>query len=446
MFWMARIWRQSTVRLTLSLCALFILISLVAGLWLMRQIDRDLREGVDEGLVAIYEDLSDMAGDAADLAESADLFGIEYGFRAGDGTVQGGLRDGVFDRPGFASLAAGDLLAIPAQLSGAPPEERAALARWRVYVAPLGGGRVALAEPIGDLEVALDAVLPMIALLALPMIVVTLLAGGLLGWQQQRRLNRVRDAIGALARGDFTPVPVPDPRRDDLDEVMAGIAHASARLEHSFGQMRRFSQNMAHELRTPLARLRAGIEALPDSEGRAAALAQGDQVIRVFDAVQRIARLSGPGPAMAGAEVDLARAVGVIADLYEDVAQDAGRALLLDIQDPAPLRGDFQLIVQMLSNLVENALRHGQGAIRVGLSGRVLSVSDDGPGVPPEMLGQIFQPFEKGREGGSGLGLALVQAIAGYHGATLAAENLAGAGLALTITFPPPATGAQPSR
>lgn len=442
MSWMAEIWRQSAVRLTITLCVVFIVISVAAGIYMIRQIDSDVRDFVDGGLLEMHRFLITEGITPEDLPElledGGDFYSFAQGYRGPGGAVLGALRPEVFDSLGFATLSPEALFTSGSE----QPELQGqlwdveAFEAWRVYVTPFKGGTIALTEPIGDIEVALDSVFPVIQLIALPMIGVTLLAGLILGWQQQRRVDRIHRAVGALAVGDFTPPDLPDPVRDDLDDVMVGIGRAAQQLEQSFGQMRRFSQSMAHELRTPLARLRAEIEALPESDSTEAALAQSDQVIRIFDAVQRIARLSGPGSRAAFSPVDLGQVGQMIADLYEDVCQEQGRALLIDSQAPATVSGDFQLVIQMVSNLVENALHHGQGAIHIGLNGAGVTVSDSGAGVDPATLDRLFQPFEKSQSDGTGLGLALVQAIAGYHGATTQAETGAGIGVRVCVNFP----------
>lgn len=295
---------------------------------------------------------------------------------------------------------------------------------------------MAVFEPISGIEDALDLIPRVVLTVGAALVATTLLAGAVMAWRQQARLDRVSAGIARIGRGDLSHPMAPPQVRDDLDEIMVGIDAAAAQLDGSISRLRLFSQNVAHELRTPLARLRATLEDAPGTPD--AALERTDEVIRTLDAVQRIARLSHQPDPGTLSPVALADVVALAEELFAEVAAENDQSLQTVLEDPATVPGDFQLLAQMLSNLVENAIRYaGPGArITVQARGHCLSVRDTGPGIATdEDLTEPFARAAHARSGeGSGLGLALVKTIARYHGAALTLTS--DGGLEARVSFP----------
>jgi signal transduction histidine kinase len=217
-----------------------------------------------------------------------------------------------------------------------------------------------------------------------------------------------------------------------------------ARLEALVAAQRQVTDDIAHDLRGPLQRLRQGLEealaSRRDDPALAMAIAELDDVLGTFAALLRIARAEA-GTASLQA-VDLSALVMSVAEAYAPVAEDAGRPFAIDIVPGLTLHGDPALLGRMLANLLDNALAHGAGAISVSLTaGKVLVVSDAGPGVPAAERTAVLERFvrlDRSRgTPGTGLGLALVKAAAQAHGASvvLGPRQAEATGLAVTVDF-----------
>ena len=202
------------------------------------------------------------------------------------------------------------------------------------------------------------------------------------------------------------------------------------------GDMRGIGDDIAHQLRTPLTRLRARVErGMRDDADRdafaataEATLADVDTLLGIVAALLRIRELEDHARRSRFAPVDLAQLVEDACDLHRPTAEDRGIALSYAVAAVPPVEGDASLLIEAVSNLIDNAMKFGPvgGTVRVTLSvdGRdmVLSVADDGIGVPPAERALVLQRFYRGRvdQPGVGLGLPLVKAIADLHGFTLA--------------------------
>lgn len=448
-----RIWRMSALHLSATLCAIFVVLLLISGWATNRTIRAEVRAEIDAGLIELAE------SDAAEFTVASDVISLfagdneagaaslTEGYLAPDETVHGQLRRDIFDQTGFLTLPASALFneAGIAELREDwrfPSEEafQPEAGLWRVYVLPLAGGRMAYLEEIEDFESVLAVIPGVVAGVGIPAIVATLLAGLGLGWRQQRRLDRISGGLARIADGDFSQRIAPARLHDDLDQVMWDVDGAAIRLQGSFDQLRYFTQHLAHELRTPLARLRASIEDLGDGPANLTVLDRTDEVIRIFDAVQRIARLSGRDGRAGMGEVDLGQVAQLMEDLFAEIADHNGQRLQLRLSNPAIIRGDQQLIAQLVSNLVDNAVRHsGAGStITLAVEGDQITVTDTGPGIEAEKLSRLCTPFDQlgnNQTFGMGLGLALVRAIADYHRATMSVGKGESGGLCIVVRF-----------
>jgi signal transduction histidine kinase len=279
------------------------------------------------------------------------------------------------------------------------------------------------------------------------------------GWLMAGRLLRPLRAIVATARDISATNLSRRLRTGDRDDEFSRLGHTLndlfARLEASFESQRHFVANAAHELRTPLTAERTVLQvALRDPDASVASLRTactqvlqlGEQQEQLIDA---LLTLAGSERGIARAEpFDLAEvAAGVIEDVIEDVKVDARLG-------PAPAEGDSRLAESLVANLVGNAIRHnvpgGWASIATQTDGdrAVLRVSNSGPVIPPAEIDRLFQPFQRlgdervrrqdGHQGGLGLGLAIVRAIAVAHGAELTAHSRPEGGLDITVRFPGP--------
>ncbi len=288
-----------------------------------------------------------------------------------------------------------------------------------------------------------------------------------LGWLIAGRVVRPLRTITATARdisaGNLhqrLAIEGPDDEFRRLGETLDGLF---GRLEASFGAQRHFVANASHELRTPLTAEKTVLQvALADPDATTAtlrsacekALRWNEQQERLIDALLTLA--SSERGIERWEPFDLA---GVAQNAIRDHQPDAERrALRIDASlSAAPAAGDPALAGSLIANLVGNAVRHnldgGRIAITTATTGgkAVVTVGNTGPLVPPEEVDRLFQPFQRlGPQrlrpaGGHGLGLAIVSAIAGVHGAALTASARPGGGLDVTVSFPPPPPGPGPT-
>ncbi len=258
------------------------------------------------------------------------------------------------------------------------------------------------------------------------------------GWQLrralERRLSPVYRTAAAIAAGDLSRrVPVSD-ADDEFDRLGSTMNAMLDRIAQLMAGVRGVSDAIAHDLRTPIARARAKLEdalhTAPDAAALRAAIEQGihdlDAIVRVFQAVLRIAEVEAGARRAAFAPFDLTPVLADIADLYSAAAEEHGQRLETSLPETLPLTGDRDLLVQAVTNLLDNALKYTPSGGTVLLSARALAgaveveVADDGPGLPEAdraRAGERFFRADMARATpGSGLGLSLVRAVAQLHG------------------------------
>ncbi|MCU9836981.1 HAMP domain-containing histidine kinase [Ruegeria sp. WL0004] len=280
----------------------------------------------------------------------------------------------------------------------------------------------------------------------------------LTGWFLTRlvfsRLKDISRTATEIVSGDLTRrIPLRG-TGDEFDRMSGTLNEMLDRIEELVGHLRTTSNSIAHDLRSPLSRLRQKVEALTNpSRGdaerdadAARALAEVDHLLRVFSQLTEISRAEAGLGREEFEPVDLAALARDVAEFYEPLAQENGVTLTVET-DPAILPGHRALLAQALSNLLDNALRYAPGGTEVELHITaaedvvILSVRDHGPGVPEADLERLAQPFvtlDPARTGGnSGLGLALAAAIARMQGGVFEARN-AKPGLEARLVLPRP--------
>ena len=265
--------------------------------------------------------------------------------------------------------------------------------------------------------------------------------GALLGANFLRRIDTITRTSRAIMEGDLSArIPVRG-THDEIDQLVASLNAMLARIQQLMDGLRQVSSDIAHDLRTPLGRLRQQLE---DARERAtttadysaatdAAIEEADGLLETFSALLRIAQVEAGAQKSAFAPFDISALLKSLGETYEPVAEDSDRALDIQVEDGAMLTGDRQLIAQLVSNLLENALRHTPEGTRVSLGlhrqgdGFEIEVADNGPGIPASEHDKVFDRFyrlDRSRStSGSGLGLAMVKAITGLHGLTIRLED-----------------------
>ena len=292
------------------------------------------------------------------------------------------------------------------------------------------------------------------ALALLLIVAVSLVVGWLIGRQLLRRVGAMSGVAARISDGDLVQRMPVRGSGDELDMIALTVNQMLDRIASLLADVRRLGADIAHDLRMPLTRLRQRLERLhrhpaaaSDLQLEAAvdgALGEIDELLNVFQALLRIARVESGEPRSGFAPVDLARLLEELVDAYGPVADAESHTLCGDILAQPPVHGDRELLVQVFVNLIENAIRHtpagatitvwlaaAGGTVRAG-------VRDDGPGIPAAARDQVLQPFmrlDRSRHTeGNGLGLALVRSVAELHGAALRLDD-AGPGLAVSLEF-----------
>jgi len=260
--------------------------------------------------------------------------------------------------------------------------------------------------------------------------------------QLEARIGQIRRTAGEIEAGDLSR-RIPVSSEDEFGLLSRDINRMLDRIEHLMEGVRHVSNAIAHDLRTPLARIRNKLDgALRQQQGVAGyeSAAQGaiddiDDLTRVFDKLLQIAAAeSGMRPENFD-DIDLHQIGADIVEMYEATADEQGVLLVQMYGDSVPARGDRNLLGSALASLVDNAIKYaGQGAtveVSAGSDeqGSWLAVRDNGPGVPAEELPKLTQRFyrlDKSRHlPGNGLGLSIVAAIAALHGGSLEIEDAA---------------------
>jgi len=285
-------------------------------------------------------------------------------------------------------------------------------------------------------------------------ILIAIAGGALVSWSFLRRTDAMARACQDIMQGDLKlRIPVRG-TGDELDRLAEAINEMLGRISALMENLSQVSNDIAHDLRTPVTHLRHRLERArtesrtPEDYAHAleAAIAKADEILGLFTALLRIAQIEGGDRRAAFAPLELDALLAQMRELFEPVAEEAGDVLQSAPMDKAVIRGDRQLLVQLFSNLIENAIVHTPRGTRIRLSlsriaGRVVArVGDNGPGVPREEHERLFRRLYR-REAsrsqpGYGLGLSLVAAIAELHGATIQLVDGRRHGLTVDVSFP----------
>jgi signal transduction histidine kinase len=304
-------------------------------------------------------------------------------------------------------------------------------------------------------------------------------AGILISRSMLARIEAVTETSRTIMAGDLSRRIPLSGAGDELDRLAESLNAMLARIEELLLALREVSDNIAHDLKTPLNRLRNRAEAALRSadgpgayrDGLAKTIEEADELIRTFNSLLLIARLEGGAIAESMARVDPAAIIGDIAELYEPAAEEAGLALAVSARPGLSLVANRELVSQAVANLVDNAIKYS-GALaepapaaagaapapaaappptvtislaRVG-DAIEIAVADRGPGVAPQDRGRVLQRFvrlEKSRSRpGAGLGLSLVAAVARLHGGAVRLEDNS-PGLRAVLSLP--AEGPRPT-
>lgn len=299
-------------------------------------------------------------------------------------------------------------------------------------------GRLAiLGYDLDEVEDVQNLIVRALGLGLLPALMLSLTAGVTLARRAQRRIASVHQAVGRIVQGHLAERLPLRGSGDDTDRLALAVNGMLAEIERLVGEIRVVGDNIAHDLRTPLTRVRAGLERGRDEAATREdfclcidrAITSVDQALSVVSALLRIGEVEHGRRRSGFTRIDLAQVARDAFELYEPLAEERGFTLQLDATGPAPTIGDAEMLLEAIGNLFDNAFKYAPLGSVVVLAvikeadALVMRVIDRGPGIATvdrERVLQRFHRVEKSRTvAGSGLGLSLVAAIAGLHGFNL---------------------------
>ncbi len=302
------------------------------------------------------------------------------------------------------------------------------------------GGVLLLGRSLRDDYDLQETLLRALAIALLPAILLILAIGAWFAHRASQRFKRVHDAIVKIMNGDLD-LRLPFAGEDDIDKIARAVNLMLDEIARLLDHLKSAGDNIAHDLRTPLAVARAKLERALDNESGTeqlrealeAALVQIEKVSMTISAILRISAVEHGVRETQFRDFDLAAICAQLLDFYEPLAESKGVAMIVDAATPVPVRGDKDLMREALSNLIDNAIKFtpAGGAVRIEarmVEGRPFAlVSDTGVGVPPQERARIFDRFYRGEWSGQtpghGLGLSIAETIANLHGFKLTVED-----------------------
>jgi len=267
------------------------------------------------------------------------------------------------------------------------------------------------------------------------MVLLAFFGGILLSRRTVRKIERINQTARSIISGDLSR-RIPVTNRND-DQLADNLNQMLDRIQTLMEDIRRVSDNIAHDLRTPLTRLRQHLEEARQEEkadSRTAAnlensIKEADSLLVTFNALLRIARIEAGQMTAGFAPLDFRTLLDDVVEFYEPLAEEKSQQLTFDLGNNISTLGDRDLLFQALANVIENAIKYTpeNGKISVSLSRRqneaVITISDNGPGIPEAEREKVFRRFyrldQSRSTSGNGLGLSMVSAVISMHSGTI---------------------------
>jgi signal transduction histidine kinase len=447
---LGKLFRTTAFKLTLvylTVFALFAALLLGYFAWNTRRLITDqITETVDTEIADLTDELRQsgirrlvFAIDARATRPGSNLYLLTTAAGEGLAGNVGSLTSGILEKPGWSET-------VYRRIDDADTTEHYALVR--ILQLP-GGFRLLVGRDLEERERIREVVIAA-GRWSIAVVVVLGLAGGFFVTRRVlKRVDAMTETTQTIMRGDLTERLPISGTNDELDRLAGNLNAMLDRIEALMRGLKEVSDNIAHDLKTPLTRMRNRCEealrmAEDESQYRGAlqnAIEESDALIRTFNALLLIARAES-GQAREGmTEFDAAEIARGVGELYEPLADDKGLVLKVEAPAAAPVRGNRELVSQALANLVDNAIKYAapngapvngrQPEVVVKALGEgdriLLTVSDPGPGIPETDRARVVDRFVRLEQSrslpGSGLGLSLAQAVAHLHGGELRLED-----------------------
>jgi signal transduction histidine kinase len=445
-----RLLRTTSFRLATIYLALFAGSALALGAFVYLSIRHEILSDFDERIVEETDALRSAFGQGgrerlAQMIEArgAGGGGFSYGLAGPDGKLVAG------DLRGPAGGAGGWMEVSEAE-SDEPAETEPEIVR-ALATRLADGSTLVVGDELRRSDEILRGVLSAFGWAVAATVALGTIGGLWLSAQFLRRIDSMRLTAQRLIAGDWRQRIPLSPVDDDFTALARTFNRLFDRIEKLLIANKQVSADIAHDLRKPLASMLRRLEAARDADAspeavRAAikaSIAEIEGVLETFNALLRIGQIEAGARRAAFRQLDLAEVAREVVEAFQPAAEEDGKRLLTRLNAPLPMSGDKELLVQMIANLLDNALRHTPPAAHVEVSGErtadsvALIVADDGPGVAREELKRIFHRFYRSEAArtspGAGLGLSLVAAIAELHGLQCAASDNR-PGLRVTLT------------
>lgn len=268
------------------------------------------------------------------------------------------------------------------------------------------------------------------------MLMLAFVGGFILSRRTVRKIERINQTTHSIMSGDLSRRVPLSSHNDDFDQVAENLNQMLDRIQLLMEDIRRVSDNIAHDLRTPLARLRLHLDEAREQEGDSKAathlensIKEADSLLSTFNALLRIARIESGQIQSGFREIDFHTLMEDIIETYEPLMEERQQHLKTTLEVGIKSWGDRDLIFQATANLIENAIKYTpeRGTIGVSLMHQseevVITIADNGPGIPPTQRKNVFRRFyrldQSRSSSGSGLGLSMVSAVIAMHNGTI---------------------------
>ncbi len=313
-----------------------------------------------------------------------------------------------------------------------------------------GGYHLLVARGIADLEFVRKRIIWTLGWGLGIMVLLSLIGGSVMSRGMLRRIDSITATSERIMSGDLSQRIPARGTGDDFDRLSEQLNHMLDQIEALLDSVRRISDNIAHDLKTPLTRLRNRLETLhrtgnDSGEHLDQAIREADGLLSTFNALLRIARVEADDRREGFVRLKLAGLLEDVVELYEPLAEEKHQTITVQINSGKEIEGDRHLLFQAIANLLDNAVKYTpeHGTIRACLSHNdeycVITIDDTGPGIPSELHDKVLQRFYRldssRNHSGNGLGLSMVTAVCKLHGAKLALND-SDPGLEITISLP----------
>lgn len=434
--WPARYLESRASKLAVFYALYFVLSFAVLGVLTIFLIDTALRHQIDQKITTEMQRLIEIQKTSGTEALLKNLRQQETSekalllrYESDDHTVVEGNFSSEISQPGWMDFSS-DLTATVEQ-----PD------RFRILTVPMQGGQLSVASDIDEIENVRDSLAGVFSVAGLVATLLALLGGLWLSRSEQRNINQLADTAEAISAGALSQRMPAIKKGDGFDRLAATLNTMLDRNAELLDAQIRVTSDIAHDIRTPLTRLRQNLE----TNGNSEAIKEADRLLDILNSLLRIAELEEGKRHSNFERLDLSALAIQVAEAYSSTFEEMGRDFTVIAVKPIWCDGDKTLLLQLMSNLFENVIGHTPKGTHATLSvtetsqDYSISIADDGPGVSETEITKIFNRFTRSdssrRTLGNGLGLALVAAIAHLHGASVTATNT-NPGLKITVLWP----------